>query len=197
LTTTEKEGKFATPKITVQSNSWIAIPVVAIILAVAANNILFINYIHVFSAILWTGTDIFMGFILGPVLRRVSPEARKEITSWLVPRTLLYLPTLSVVTVVAGYFMGLKFGYITLTPPIGNYMIALTIMVIILMVQGFGILLPSNLRAYLELQKDEPDFMKIGKLMRRFQRVVVLQSVAQFITIFIMANLATGLPPIF
>lgn len=197
MTAIEKEEGSAPPKITVRSNSWIAIPVVAIILAVTTNNILFINYIHVFSAILWTGTDIFMGFILGPVLRRVSDDARKEITSWLVPRTLFYLPTLSVVTIVAGYFMGLKFGYITLAPPIGNYMVALTIMVIILMVQGFGILLPSNFSAYLELQKDEPDFTKIGKLMRRFQRVVVLQSIAQFITIFIMANLATGLPPIF
>ncbi|MHB8565603.1 MAG: hypothetical protein ACYC7D_04045 [Nitrososphaerales archaeon] len=185
------------PKITLRSNAWIAIPVVAIIIAVAANSLLFINYIHVFTAILWTGTDIFIGFILSPILKSVSPSTRKEITSWLVPKTLFYLPALSSVTITAGYFMASKLGYLTFAPPIGNYMIAVVIMVAILVVQGFGILLPTNFKIYLELQKSEPDHARIQKLMSRFARVVVSQSLAQFITIFIMANLATGLPPIF
>jgi len=173
------------------------IPVGALVLAVAANSVLFINYVHVFFAILWTGTDVFIAFILGPIMSRVSPSSRRELTSWIVPRTLFYLPTLMAVTIIAGYFMGASLGYLTLAPPVGYYMVGVIIVVVILVAQGLGILLPANFQVYLELQKSEPDYAKIQKLMSRFAKVVTSQSIVQIITIFIMANLATGLPPIF
>jgi hypothetical protein len=44
----------------------------------------------IFYTILWTGTDIFMAFLLGPVLRNVSLATRKEVISWLMPKIVFF-----------------------------------------------------------------------------------------------------------
>ena len=69
------------PTISIRANIWIIIPISALIAAIFTANFFLLNYIHIFSSILWTGTDIFMAFLLGPVLRNVSLSARKEIIS--------------------------------------------------------------------------------------------------------------------
>ncbi|HYM92258.1 MAG TPA: hypothetical protein VEW91_11555 [bacterium] len=74
------------PRISLRDNGWIAIPVAALVGAIRIRNFWLLNYVHVFSAILWTGTDIFMGFILGPVLRRVDLPTRRAIITRLMPR---------------------------------------------------------------------------------------------------------------
>ena len=80
------------PKISILSNLWVVIPIVAVIVAILSANLLLLNYVHVFTAILWTGTDIFMAFLLGPVLRNVSLSTRKEVISWLMPKMVFYMP---------------------------------------------------------------------------------------------------------
>ncbi len=52
------------PEISIRSNLWVFIPVVALIVANLSANLLLLNYVHVFTAILWIGTDIFMVFCL-------------------------------------------------------------------------------------------------------------------------------------
>lgn len=61
-----------------------------------------------------------------------------------------------------------------------------------MLIQGLGILLPTNLRVYYELRKSEPDMARIQRLMRRYVKVVATQAILQFVIIFIMANFATG-----
>src|SRR5215211_4929385 len=80
------------PKISILSNLWVIIPIIAVIVAILSANLLLLNYVHVFTAILWTGTDIFMAFLLGPVLRNVSLSTRKEVISWLMPKMVFYMP---------------------------------------------------------------------------------------------------------
>lgn len=164
------------------------------VIAVASNNFLLLNYVHVFTAILWTGTDIFMGFVLGPIVRKVSLPTRREIIAWLMPKMIFYMPTVASVTTTAGYFLASAMGLFILGPPVRYWIIALTIVVAVMFIQGFGILLPTNLRVYFELRKNEPDSAKIQRLMRRYIRVIASQAVMQFVIIFIMANFATGLP---
>jgi len=84
------------PKISVGANLWIIIPIVALILAILTANFLLLNYVHVFTSMLWTGTDIFMAFLLGPVLRNVSLSTRKEVISWLMPKMVFYMPTVAI-----------------------------------------------------------------------------------------------------
>ena len=156
-------------------------------------NLLLLNYVHVFTSILWTGTDIFMAFLLGPILRKVSLSTRKEIISWLMPKMVFYMPTVASVTTTAGYLLASKMGLITLESPVVYWITTVLIIVTVMLIQGLGILLlPTNIRVYHELRKKEPDMTKIQGLMRRYVKVVATQAILQFVIIFIMANFATG-----
>ena len=180
------------PTISVRSNIWIAVPIGALIVAILTANFLLLNYVHVFTSMLWTGTDIFMAFLLGPILRGVSLSTRKEVISWLMPKMVFYMPTVASVTTTAGYFLASKMGLITLQTPVLYWITAVLIIVVAMLIQGLGILLPTNLRVYYELRKSEPDMARIQRLMRRYVKVVATQAILQFVIIFIMANFATG-----
>jgi uncharacterized membrane protein len=180
------------PKISVRSNIWITVPIGALIVAILTANFLLLNYVHVFTSMLWTGTDIFMAFLLGPILRGVSLSTRKEVISWLMPKMVFYMPTVASVTTTAGYFLASKMGLITLQTPVLYWITAVLIIVVAMLIQGLGILLPTNLRVYYELRKSEPDMARIQRLMLRYVKVVATQAILQFVIIFIMANFATG-----
>ena len=83
-------------------------------------------------------------------------------------------------------------GLITLQTPVLYWITAVLIIVVAMLIQGLGILLPTNLRVYYELRKSEPDMARIQRLMRRYVKVVATQAILQFVIIFIMANFATG-----
>ena len=180
------------PKISILPNLWVIIPIVAVVVAIISANLLLLNYIHVFTAILWTGTDIFMAFLLGPVLRNVSLATRKEVISWLMPKMVFFMPTVAAVTTTAGYFLASRMGLITLNPPVVYWITAVLVIVSIMFIQGLGILLPTNLRIYFEMRKEEPDMSRIQRLMRMYVKVVAIQAAMQFVIIFIMAEFATG-----
>ena len=180
------------PKISILPNLWVIIPIVAVVVAIISANLLLLNYIHVFTAILWTGTDIFMAFLLGPVLRNVSLATRKEVISWLMPKMVFFMPTVAAVTTTAGYFLASRMGLITLNPPVVYWISTVLVIVSIMFIQGLGILLPTNLRIYFEMRKNKPDMSRIQRLMRMYVKVVAIQAAMQFVIIFIMAEFATG-----
>ena len=180
------------PRISIRTNIWIVIPIGALIVAIFSASLLLLNYVHVFTAILWTGTDIFMAFLLGPVLRNVGLSTRKEIISWLMPKMVFYMPTVAAVTTTAGYFLASKVGLITLQPPVVYWVATVLIIVSVMFIMGLGILLPTNLRIYFEMKKSEPDMNRIQKLMKKYVKVVAIQTVMQFAIIFIMAEFSTG-----
>ena len=58
---------------------WWALSAVGVMIAaIMAGNIWFLDFVHVFSSLLWTGIDLFMGFVLGPILRRVDFPVRRD-----------------------------------------------------------------------------------------------------------------------
>ena len=87
------------------------------IAALLSPSLWFLNFVHVMAGGLWTGIDLFMGFVVGPVLRGVSFDARRAIISGLVPRTLILMPTLSIITSTAGWFLAVRMGYLDLGYP--------------------------------------------------------------------------------
>ncbi|MGB7635107.1 MAG: hypothetical protein WBL68_15405 [Nitrososphaeraceae archaeon] len=180
------------PRISLRTNIWVLIPIGALIVAILSANLLLLNYVHVFTAVLWTGTDIFMAFLLGPVLRNVSLSSRKEVISWLMPKMVFYMPTVAAVTTTAGFFLASKVGLLTLQSPIVYWVSTVLIIVSAMFIMGLGILLPTNLRIYFEMKKSEPEMHKIQKLMKKYVKVVAIQTVMQFAIIFIMAEFATG-----
>jgi uncharacterized membrane protein len=180
------------PRISLRTNIWVVIPIGALIVAILSANLLLLNYVHVFTAVLWTGTDIFMAFLLGPVLRNVSLSTRKEVISWLMPKMVFYMPTVAAVTTTAGFFLASKVGLLTLQSPIVYWVSTVLIIVSAMFIMGLGILLPTNLHIYFEMKKSEPEMHKIQKLMKKYVKVVAIQTVMQFAIIFIMAEFATG-----
>jgi uncharacterized membrane protein len=161
--------------------------------AIVSRDIWFLNFVHVLSGLLWTGIDLFMGFILGPILRRVPISARREVLIRLVPRTLFLMPTLSAITGTTGWFLAQELGFTQLPWPEYGWVAAALILIALMTVQGLGYLLPTNLRVCFELQKADPDHARINHMMRRFFFVVAMQGTMQILTIVIMARFVTGI----
>jgi hypothetical protein len=160
--------------------------------AILSPSLWFLNFVHVMSGALWTGIDLFMGFVIGPVLRRVSLDTRRAMIAGIIPRTLILMPTLSTVTSTAGWFLAVRMGFLDLAFPEFWWVIAALAIVTVLTVQGLGYLLPMNLKLYFEILKDAPDPDKLKRWMRTYVRVVAVQGTMQVAIIVVMARFATG-----
>jgi hypothetical protein len=161
--------------------------------AIVGSSLWFLNFVHVMAGALWTGIDLFMGFVIGPVLRRVSLETRRAMIAGIIPRTLILMPTLSIITSTAGWFLAVRLGFLDLGYPEFWWVIAALAIVTVLTVQGLGYLLPTNLRLYFEIQKPAPDHAKLARWMRTYVRVVALQGAMQIAILVVMARFATGI----
>lgn len=169
-----------------------ALAFAAMTAAVLGDNLWFLNFVHVMAGVLWTGIDLFMGFVIGPVMRRVSLDTRRAMIAGIIPRTLVLMPTLSIVTSTAGWFLAVRRGYLELGYPEFWWVIAALAIVTVLTVQGLGYLLPTNLRLYFEIQKPVPDAARLQRWMRTYVRVVALQGALQVAIIVVMARFVTG-----
>jgi uncharacterized membrane protein len=172
---------------------YVAIALAVMVWAIVAKNLWFLNWVHVFAGLLWTGIDLFMGFILGPILRKVDISVRREIIVRLIPRTLFLMPTLSIITGTSGWYLAQARGFDQLPWPQYGWVAAALVLVTLMTLQGLGYLLPTNLRVCLELQKPAPDFGKIGALMKGYFIAVAAQGAMQVTIIIVMARFATGI----
>jgi hypothetical protein len=153
----------------------------------------FLNFVHVMAGVLWTGTDLFMGFVVGPVLRASPFEARRAVTMRLVPKTLFVLPTLAIITGTSGWYHAKQLGFLETPYPAFWWVAAALGLLAILTIQGLGVLLPTNLRVYFELRKPTPDRERIVTLMRAYIFWISVQGLCQVAMIVVMARFVTGL----
>jgi uncharacterized membrane protein len=173
---------------------WYVAAALAVMIGVIASHHLWsLNFLHVFSGLLWTGIDLFMGFVLGPILRRVEPQARRAVLLRLTPRTLFMMPTLAIITGTTGWYLAQARGFTELPWPEYGWVAAALALVVAMTVQGMGYLLPTNLRVCFELQKPNPDYARIARMMQSFFAAVAAQGVMQIVIIVIMARFATGI----
>ena len=176
-----------------QQLTWwtLGFPIVMVI-ALIGSSFFWLNWIHVLSGSLWTGADLFMGFMLGPVMRRLQPPQRAAVISYLVPRTILYFPMVSLTTSTAGWIMAAHLGYLATSSPDFWWVIGALIIVTLLTIQGLGIFLPNSIRMWLEMKKPQPDVTKIGRLAHVNFSLAGLQAVFQVGIIIIMSRLVLG-----
>jgi uncharacterized membrane protein len=163
------------------------------IAAIVSQDRWFLNFVHVICGVMWTGIDLFMGFIVGPILRRIDVAARREVIVRLVPRTLFLMPTLAIITGTSGWYLARDLGYLDLPWPQFGWVAAALTLVTLMTIQGTGYLLPTNLRVCLELRKPNPDGEKISRMMRSFFFAVACQGTMQVVTIVIMARFVSGI----
>jgi hypothetical protein len=160
--------------------------------AVLIGDLWFLNLVHVFSSLLWTGIDLFLGFVLGPVMRGASVSSRAEIAKELTPRTLVLLPTLAIISGTTGWFLARELGYTALPWPAFGWIAGALALATMLALIGFGILLPANVTVCLELRKPNPDLKRNAKAMRRYFIAVALQGTLQIAIVVIMTRLRMG-----
>jgi hypothetical protein len=185
----------STPVISPFRKRYLAAALAAFAVMVAAilgESLWFLDFVHVMAGSLWTGIDLFMGFVIGPVLRRVSLDTRRAMIAGIIPRTLILMPALSAITSTAGWFLALRMGFLDLAYPQFWWVIAALAIVTVLTVQGLGYLLPMNLKLYFEISKDAPDPDKLKRWMRTYVRIVAVQGTMQVLIIVVMARFATG-----
>jgi uncharacterized membrane protein len=172
---------------------WASTAIAAMIAAIIAGNFWLLDFIHVFSSLLWTGIDLFMGFVLGPILRRADRSVRREIMRRLTPRTLFLMPTVSIIAGTTGWFLAVEIGYTALDWPAYGWVAAALALVTLMTIQGLGFLTPVNVFVCLELQKNEPDMNKVAIWMQRYFYVVGLQGLMQVAIIVVMTRFRSGL----
>ena len=172
---------------------WALAAIAAMIAVIVAGNIWLLDFVHVFSSLLWTGVDLFMGFVLGPILRRVDLSVRREIVRRLTPRTLFLMPTVSIISGTTGWFLAVALGYTALDWPAYGWVAAALILVTLMTIQGLGFLTPVNVYVCLQLQKREPDMGKISSWMRWYFYAVALQGLMQVAIIVVMTRFRAGI----
>ena len=182
----------APPSIDFTNLIWAALAIAVMIGVIVSGVLWALNFIHVMAGILWTGIDLFMGFVIGPIMRRLPPPARRAIIVRLMPRMLFLMPTLAIITGTAGYYYARQLGFLDAAYPAFGWVLAALVIVGILTVQGLGLLLPANLLVYFEMRKPQPDGARIGRLMRWYVYGVAFQGLMQVAIIVVMARFATG-----
>ena len=172
------------------------LPIVAVVLAglvatIATNKLWAIDFYHVVGGGIWTTLDLFLGFVLGPILGRLSIPARTELTVRLMPKMILIIPPAVVCTLAGGWQLARHLGYLDASYSHHGWVVASFIVVAVMAVIALGILEPANIAVLFELKKPQPNGEVIGRLMRRFIYSAGMTGAMQIATLVIMTRIAT------
>jgi hypothetical protein len=172
------------------------LPVVAVVLAglvaaIATNKLWPLTFYHVVGGGIWTALDLFLGLVIGPILAKMSVQARMEFSARFMPKMLLIMPTLVTMTLASGWQLARLVGNLELAYPKHWWLTASFIVVGVMAVIAIGILEPANIAVLFEMRKPQPNGEIIGKLMRRFIYTAGITGVMQIATLIIMTRLAS------
>jgi hypothetical protein len=228
----------------------VAVSIAALAYAVALANTQIHTYIHVMAGVLWTGTDLFIGAVLGPVIGGMDDEESAALFSRLTPKTAFLLPSLAFVTIGAGLTLAADAGlfgpgpaapwfalftFCSLVPALlliahrlnawrdrrwqaafalavlgsgawvaatagslrmlnsGAMLIALALTTA-LSVQGFGYLMPGEIRMYKEMTSANPDASLISAIGQKNAMLGLVQGGLQLLLILDMVFLRYRMP---
>jgi hypothetical protein len=162
-----------------------------LVISIAGNWEWALDFFHVVGGGLWTGIDLFVGLVIGPIMGSMPIPARIEFSKRFMPKMLLIMPTLVVVTLASGWQLARKLDNLTVAYPQHWWLTASFIVVGILSVIALGLLEPANLAVLFELRKPKPNGALIAKLMRRFVYASGVIGVMQLAILIIMTRIAT------
>jgi hypothetical protein len=173
------------------------LPIVGVVLAllvaaVAVNELWPLMFLHVVGGASWTVIDLFLGFVLGPIMGKLSIPARVEFTTRLMPKMVLIMPTAVTVTLVAGWQLATHLGTNQTGYYLHGWVVASFIVVGVMAVIALGLLEPANIAVLTELKKPRPNPAVIERLMKRFIYTAAATGAMQIATLVIMTKLSTG-----
>ena len=223
----------------------VAVALAALLYATAMASVQMHTYVHVMSGVLWTGTDLFIGAILGPVIGGLDEEASAAVFERLTPKTAFFLPSMAFLTIATGIPLALRLGVFPNAGPwlalftfanvvpillllgwrldafgdwrwqlpfavgtVGSVAwVAATIgavemtepalvvalaLVTILSVQGFGFLMPGEIRIYKQMVSPDPDAGVISAIGQQNAKLGGLQGLVQLVLVADMVYLRYG-----
>lgn len=162
-----------------------------LIASIGGNWLWALDFLHVASGGLWTGIDLFVGFVIGPILGRMDIPARIAFTKRFMPAMMLIMPTLVVTTLAAGWQLARSLGNLTVPYPKHWWIVASFVVVGVMAIIAYVVLEPANILVLLELRKPQPNGALIGRVMRRFIYTAGITGAMQVATLVIMTRLAT------
>jgi hypothetical protein len=164
---------------------------VGLVVSIAGNWAWALDFYHVVGGGLWTGVDLFMGFVIGPTLRKLSVPARIELTTRLMPKTLVIMPTLVTMTLASGFQLARLNGMLSGGYDRHAWVVVSMVVVAVMAVTALGLLQPANIAVLFELRKPQPNPAVVQKLMRRFIYAAAVTGAMQIATLVIMTRLAS------
>ncbi len=172
------------------------LPIVAaalafLVAAIVGNWLWALDFIHVAGGGLWTGIDLFVGLVIGPIIGRMSVPARVEFSMRFMPKMVLLMPTLVVLTLASGLQLARNLGNLAVPYPNHWWLVASFIVVGVMAVIALGLLEPANLAVLFELKKPRPNGLLIAKLMRRFIYTAGITGLMQIAILITMTRIAT------
>jgi len=170
----------------------VAVILVLLVVAIAVNDKWPLMFLHVVGGATWTIIDLFLGFVLGPIIGKLSIPARVEFTTRLMPKMVLIMPTAVAVTLAAGWQLASNLGYNLTTYPQHGWVVASFIVVGVMAVIALGLLEPANIAVLTEMKKPRPNPEVIERLMKRFIYTAGATGLMQVATLVIMTRLATA-----
>ena len=169
----------------------VAAAVVFVVVAIATNSMWMLVFAHVAGGGIWTALDLFVGLILGPIIGKMSIPARAEFMARFMPKMVLIMPTVVLMTLAAGLQIALNLGNLEPSSPNHAWLIASFIIVGIMAVIALGVLEPANVAVLFEMRKAPPNGAVIEKLMKRFMYTAGITGLMQILTLVIMTRVAT------
>jgi hypothetical protein len=174
-----------------------ALPIVAVVLvglvvAIATDSRWALDFYHVAGGGLWTGIDLFLGLVLGPIIGAMSLPARIEFSSRVMPKLLLIMPTLVTMTLGSGFQLARNVGNLAPHYPNHAWLVASYVVVGVMATIALGLLEPANLAVLFELRRPNPNAARIQRLMKVFIYTAGITGIMQIATLVIMTKLASA-----
>src|SRR4051794_3256359 len=122
----------------------------------------------------------------------MSIPSRVELTTRLMPKMVLIMPTVVTITLAAGWQLGHLLGTVDSSYYNHDWIVASYIVVGVMAIIALGLLEPANVAVLVELKKPQPRPQVIERLMKRFIYTAGILGILQVATYVIMTKIASG-----
>jgi hypothetical protein len=146
---------------------------------------------HVVGGGLWTGIDLFVGLVIGPILGRLSIPSRAEFSARFMPKMVIIMPTVVMMTLATGFQVARAQGDLLSSSPNHAWLVVSMCVVGVMAVIALGVLEPANIAVLYEMNKPVPNGERIGRLMKRFIYTAGITGIMQIATLIIMTRLGS------
>jgi hypothetical protein len=168
-----------------------AIAAVAIVVFIAIDKLFPLVFLHVSFGAAWTIIDLFLGFVLGPIMGAMPPRARIQFITRLMPKMVVIMPIVVSITLAIGWQLASHMGTVLTSYPHHSWIVASFIVVGVMAVLALGLLEPANIAVLIELKKRRPRPEVIERLMKRFMYCAGVLGAMQVATLVIMTRIAS------